>query len=76
MSKSESKNGMMLNRREALMLSATAGMGLALGRPAMASDSIKTGVHQEPGNCSTPRSAVAKTQYGRVRLSGWRRVHL
>jgi para-nitrobenzyl esterase len=67
MSKSESRNGIKLNRREALMLSATAGMGLALGRPAIASDSIKTGVHQEPGTCSTPRSAVAKTQYGKVR---------
>lgn len=33
------------------------------------SDSIKTGVHQEPGNCSTPRLAIAKTQYGKVRGS-------
>ena len=35
--------------------------------PALASDSIKTAAHQEPGNCSTPRSAIAKTQYGKVR---------
>src|SRR6185312_15008466 len=57
----------MLNRREALLLSATAGASLVTGLPALASDSIKTGVHQEPGNVSTPRSAIAKTQYGKVR---------
>ena len=33
----------------------------------LASDSIKTGVRQEPGTASTPRSAIAKTQYGPVR---------
>jgi para-nitrobenzyl esterase len=58
---------MRFNRREALKLSAAAGMGIALTETAHASDSIKTGVHQEPGNCSTPRSAVANTQYGKVR---------
>jgi para-nitrobenzyl esterase len=68
MSKADSNNGIILNRREALWLSASTGLGIALGRKAMASDSIKTGVHQqEPGTCSTPRSAVAKTQYGPVR---------
>ena len=56
-----------MNRRDALLLSATAGLSLATGRSALASDSIKTGAHQEPGNCSTPRSAVANTQYGKVR---------
>ena len=73
----DSTNGIRLNRREALLLSAAAGMGIALAPDAHASDSIKTGVHQEPGNCSTPRSAVAKTQYGKVRgfLDGGR-VHL
>ena len=56
-----------LSRRHALLLATTAGLGAA-GEPlALASDSIKTGVHQEAGNCSTPRSAVAKTQYGKVR---------
>ena len=56
-----------LSRRHALLLGATASLG-ATGAPfAFASDSIKTGAHQEPGNCSTPRSAVAKTQYGKVR---------
>ena len=67
MSKASSKDGIILNRREALLMSATAGMGIALGRPARASDSIKTAAHQQPGGCSTPRSAVAKTQYGPVR---------
>jgi para-nitrobenzyl esterase len=68
MSKANSQDGIILNRREALWLSATAGLGIALGRKAMASDSIKTGVHQqEPGTCSTPRSAVAKTKPGPVR---------
>jgi para-nitrobenzyl esterase len=65
--KSDNRSGKLLNRREALFLSATAGVGLAAGCPALASDSIKTGVHQEPGYCSTPRSAIANTQYGKVR---------
>ena len=65
--KAKSGNGILLNRREALLLPATAGMGIALTEPGRASDSIKTAAHQEPGNCSTPRSAVAKTQYGKVR---------
>jgi para-nitrobenzyl esterase len=56
-----------LNRRDALKLSAIAGMGLALTSESHASDSIKTAVHQQPGGCSTPRSAIAKTQYGKVR---------
>ena len=56
-----------LSRRHALLLGATTSLG-ATGAPfAFASDSIKTGAHQEPGNCSTPRSAVAKTHYGKVR---------
>jgi len=65
--KSDNRSGKLLNRREALFLSATAGVGLATGRSAHASDSFKTGVHQEPGNVSTPRSAIANTQYGKVR---------
>ena len=62
-----SENGSLLNRREAMFLSAGAGLGLALSNEAHASDSIKTGVHQEPGGCSSPRSAIANTQYGKVR---------
>ena len=67
MSKSDSGNRNQLNRRQALLLSAAAGMGAALTGTARASDSTKTAAHQEPGNCSTPRSAVAITQYGKVR---------
>src|ERR1035441_4862367 len=65
MSKSEER--ILLNRREALLYSATAGLSAAFWKSALASDSIKTAAHQEPGNCSTPRSAVANTQYGKVR---------
>jgi Carboxylesterase type B len=68
MSRLEWMNQVVLNRREALLMSASTGVGIALGsRPAVASDSIKTAVHQEPGGCSTPRAAVARTQYGKVR---------
>jgi para-nitrobenzyl esterase len=63
----ESGNRVVLNRREALLFSATAGMSVALGQSAFASDSIKTAAHQEPGICATPRTAIANTQYGKVR---------
>jgi para-nitrobenzyl esterase len=63
----DSEKRTVLTRREALILSATAGVSLAAGKNAFASDSIKTAAHQEPGTCSTPRSAVANTQYGKVR---------
>jgi para-nitrobenzyl esterase len=56
-----------LSRRHALLLAATTSLGAAGESLAFASDSIKTGSHQEAGNCSTPSSAVAKTQYGKVR---------
>ena len=64
---SDSRNRTPMNRRQALLLPATAGLGAALARTAKASDSTKTAAHQAPGNCSTPRSAVAATQYGKVR---------
>jgi para-nitrobenzyl esterase len=64
---SDSKSRKPMNRRQALLLPATAGLGAALAQTATASDSTKTAAHQAPGNCSTPRSAVAKTQYGKVR---------
>ncbi|HZD47555.1 MAG TPA: carboxylesterase family protein [Silvibacterium sp.] len=67
MSKSDFRNSIRIDRRELLRLSATAGLGLAVSRPTVALDSIKTAAHQEPGTCSTPRSAIAKTQYGKVR---------
>jgi len=64
---SNSRNRTLLNRRQALLLPTAAGLGAALAQTAEASDSTKTAAHQAPGGCSTPRSAVAKTQYGRVR---------
>ena len=63
----ETETGTRLNRRQALLLSAAAGAGLALTKETHASDSTKTGTHLDPGMCSTPRSAVANTQYGKVR---------
>jgi para-nitrobenzyl esterase len=67
MSKSDISNGIRIDRRSLLGLSVTAGLGLAASRPIAALDNIKTAAHQGPGNCSTPRSAIAKTQYGMVR---------
>jgi para-nitrobenzyl esterase len=64
---SKSADRTILTRREALFLSATAGVSVVASKSALASDSVKTAAHQEPGNCSTPRSAIAKTQYGKVR---------
>src|SRR5579863_9297581 len=52
MSKSNSGSHFLLNRREVLRLSATAGLGAALCEPGRALDSTKTAAHQEPGNCS------------------------
>ena len=67
MPKSKSGDHNTLNRRQALLLPAAAGLEAALALPANASDSTKTAAHQAPGVCATPRSAVAKTQYGKVR---------
>src|ERR1035441_9315197 len=64
---SDSKNRMPLNRRQALLLPAPAGLGAALAQTARGSDGTKTAAHQVPGGCSTPRSAIATTQYGKVR---------
>jgi para-nitrobenzyl esterase len=63
--KSDLENRTAFSRRRALFL--PVGVGAALARPATASDSTKTAAHQAPGGCSTPRSAVAQTQYGKVR---------
>ena len=68
MSKLSSEDRAKFNRRQALLWPATAGLGAALAQPGKASDSTKAGVHQQvPATCSAPRSAVAKTQYGKVR---------
>ena len=67
MAKSNSENRPALNRRQALFLPLTAGIGASLASSAKASDSTKTAAHSAPDGCSTPRSSVAKTQYGKVR---------
>ena len=67
MSKISPETSIKLSRRDLMRLSAGASIGMALGHPASAMDSTKSAAHQEPGNCSTPRTAVAKTQYGKVR---------
>ncbi len=54
-------------RREALRLAGTAGLAMAAPIPTLASDSIKTAAHGNPGGVSTPRAAIARTQYGPVR---------
>ncbi len=46
---------------------APAGAGLGAAAVAQASDGTKTAAHQGPGNCTTPRTAVASTQHGKVR---------
>jgi len=63
MSKSNSESSLRFNRRQAL-LSATA--GAAAVAVATSSSDIRT-VQAAGASCSTPRSAVAKTQYGKVR---------
>ena len=63
----DSKTGTGLTRRDALILSSTAGIGLATAGFASASDGSKSGAQQTSGTISTPRSAIAKTQYGKVR---------
>jgi para-nitrobenzyl esterase len=54
------------SRREALLLSASAGIGAALKGRASPAPAAQRPL-QVPGHCSTPASAVATTQYGKVR---------
>jgi para-nitrobenzyl esterase len=63
----ESRDFTRLSRRDALRISAAASLGITVATRGQALDSTKAAAHQEPGNCSTPRTAVANTQYGRVR---------
>ena len=68
MSKSNAARGPFLNRRDVLRVSAAAAVGAAVAEPGRASDSIEYyGANLKPGNLTTPRSAIAKTQYGKVR---------
>jgi para-nitrobenzyl esterase len=66
MSKSNSDRTRM-NRRQAMLLPTAAGLGAALASQAGAADATKTAARPNAGTCSTPRSAIAKTQYGKVR---------
>ena len=61
-----SNNAKKFNRRRALLLPA-AGIGAATALPAEAADAPKAASRQTSSDCSTPRWAVAKTQYGKVR---------
>jgi para-nitrobenzyl esterase len=59
-------NSSKFDRRRALLLPA-AGIGAAMALRADAADGTKPTSAQTSGSTSTPRSAVAKTQYGKVR---------
>lgn len=67
MSKSSSGRGLFLNRRDLLRVSAAAAIGAAVVEPGHALASAGPGACTSPQTCSTPDSAVAKTQYGKVR---------
>ncbi|MBN2320883.1 MAG: carboxylesterase/lipase family protein, partial [Acidobacteria bacterium] len=68
MSRSNWKNSTKLNRRQALLLSATAGAAALAGTACGSGGNNNSAA---PGaaaaSCSTPRAAVANTQYGKVR---------
>ncbi|HEY3439692.1 MAG TPA: carboxylesterase family protein [Paludibaculum sp.] len=64
MSRSDSDNRAQLNRRQALLLPAAAATGVASAGNALAA---QTQPRPAGGTASTPRSAVANTQYGKVR---------
>jgi para-nitrobenzyl esterase len=69
-SDSDARNRSTLDRRDVLIISASAGVGVALGGGAAHAAGSTQGAAQRDraaGSCSTPRSAVARTQYGTVR---------
>jgi para-nitrobenzyl esterase len=68
MSGSNSGNGIKLNRRQALLLSATASIAALSEAACVSGSGPRTAAPQAPAaSCSTPRTAVANTQYGKVR---------
>ena len=68
MSESPRETRSALNRRQMLRLAATAGVGAALPGPARAYQGARAVAPKPAGGiCSTPRTAVANTQYGKVR---------
>ena len=57
-----------INRRQMLRVSTAVGVGAVLPGTAAAGDAPKKAVSRgTAGTCSTPRTAVANTQYGKVR---------
>ena len=67
MSKSSRSNSPALNRRDLLRLSTVAGVGAVLPTYGALAN-VKGGSAEVPaGTCSTPSSAIATTQYGKVR---------
>jgi para-nitrobenzyl esterase len=56
-----------LNRRQMLRLAAATGVGTAVPHTASAHQPPTRARAAAPGLCSTPRTAVARTQYGKVR---------
>src|SRR5512136_2719631 len=57
-----------LSRRQLLRLSTTAGVAAALPGAALTSQGARAAAPKPPaGSCSTPRTAVASTRYGKVR---------
>src|SRR4029078_7169328 len=67
MSKSLRSNGPALNRRELLRLSTAAGVGAVMPSYGEFADMKGAPAAVPAGRCSTPRLAVATTQYGKVR---------
>ncbi len=67
MSKSSSGRGLLLNRRDLLRGSAAAAIGAAVAEPGHALTGAGPRPCPGPQTCSTPHSAVTKTQYGKVR---------
>ncbi len=64
----DSSNGGVFNRRGLLKGAAVAGMGAMLGAGEEArAYPLQNGERDGPRGCSTPRSAVVKTRYGKVR---------
>jgi para-nitrobenzyl esterase len=67
-SKSNWENSSKLNRRQALLLSATAGAAALAGTACGSGGNSDTAASKAAAaSCSTPRTAVADTQYGKVR---------
>jgi para-nitrobenzyl esterase len=68
MSTSPRSNAATMNRRQVLRLSTAAGIGAALpGSAAAAQPRPTAATGAASATCSTPRTAIAKTRYGKVR---------